>query len=87
MLTSGVHTKARAQTFVPFVAGAAAMTASTFLIYNVVGAVAWVGVCIGAGYAFGNVPVIKNNFSLVAIGIVAVSLIPMVLEVLKARRA
>ena len=75
------------RTFVPFVAGAAAMNATTFLIYNVVGAVAWVGLCVGAGYAFGNVPVIKNNFSLVAIGIVAVSLIPMVLEVLKARRA
>jgi membrane-associated protein len=75
------------RTFVPFVAGAAAMNATTFLFYNVVGAVAWVGLCVGAGYAFGNVPVIKNNFSLVAIGIVAVSLIPMALEVLKARRA
>jgi len=75
------------RTFVPFVAGAAAMNASTFLLYNVVGAVAWVGVCVGAGFAFGNVPVIKNNFSLVAIGIVAVSMIPMLLEVLKARRA
>jgi membrane-associated protein len=75
------------RTFVPFVAGAASMTASTFLFYNVLGAVLWVGVCVGAGYAFGNVPVVKNNFSLVAIGIVAVSLIPMVLEVLKARRA
>jgi membrane-associated protein len=75
------------RTFVPFVAGAAAMNASTFLFYNVVGAVAWVGLCVGAGFAFGNVPVIKNNFSLVAIGIVAVSLIPMVLEVLRARRA
>jgi membrane-associated protein len=75
------------RTFVPFVAGAAAMNATTFLVYNVVGAVAWVGVCVGAGYAFGNVPVVKNNFSLVAIGIVAVSLIPMVVEVLRARRA
>ena len=74
------------RTFVPFVAGAASMTASTFLFYNVVGAVLWVGICVGAGYAFGNVPVVKNNFSLVAIGIVAVSLIPMALEVLKARR-
>jgi membrane-associated protein len=75
------------RTFVPFVAGAASMTASTFLFYNVVGAVAWVALCVGAGYVFGNVPVVKNNFSLVAIGIVAVSLIPMVLEVLRARRA
>jgi membrane-associated protein len=75
------------RTFVPFVAGAASMTPSTFLFYNVVGAVAWVALCVGAGYAFGNVPVVKNNFSLVAIGIVAVSLIPMVIEVLRARRA
>jgi membrane-associated protein len=75
------------RTFVPFVAGAATMNATTFFFFNVVGAVAWVGVCVGAGYAFGNVPVVKNNFSLVAIGIVVVSLIPMVLEVLKARRA
>ncbi len=75
------------RTFVPFVAGAAAMNATTFLVYNVVGAVAWVGICVGAGYAFGNVPIVKNNFSLVALGIVAVSLIPMVVEVLRARRA
>ncbi|MGH9384532.1 MAG: DedA family protein [Vicinamibacterales bacterium] len=74
------------RTFVPFVAGAAAMNASTFLFYNVAGAVAWVALCVGAGYAFGNVPVVKNNFSLVAIGIVVVSLIPMVVEVLRARR-
>jgi membrane-associated protein len=75
------------RTFVPFVAGAASMTASTFLIFNVVGGVAWVAICVGAGYAFGNVPVVKNNFSLVAIGIVAVSLIPMVVEIFRARRA
>ena len=75
------------RTFVPFVAGAAAMNASTFVLYNVVGAVAWVGLCVGAGYAFGNVPIVKNNFSLVAIGIVGVSLIPMLVEVLRARRA
>jgi membrane-associated protein len=75
------------RTFVPFVAGAASMTASTFLFYNVVGAVAWVALCVGAGFIFGNVPIVKNNFSLVALGIVAVSLIPMALEVLRARRA
>ena len=75
------------RTFVPFVAGAASMTASKFVFYNVIGGIIWVVVCAGAGYAFGNVPIIKNNFSLVAIGIVAVSLIPLALEVLKARRA
>jgi membrane-associated protein len=75
------------RTFVPFVAGAAAMSAPKFLIYNVVGGVLWTVLCVGAGYAFGNVPVIKNNFSLVALGIVAVSLLPMVIEIMKARKA
>ena len=75
------------RTFVPFVAGAAAMSAPKFLIYNVAGGVLWTVLCVGAGYAFGNVPVIKNNFSLVALGIVAVSLLPMIIEIMKARRA
>ena len=74
------------RTFVPFVAGAGAMRYSTFAIYNVVGALLWVGGCVGAGYAFGNVPVIKNNFSLVAIGIVGVSLLPVVFEWLKHKK-
>ena len=75
------------RTFVPFVAGAASMSASKFLAYNVVGGVLWTALCVGAGYAFGNVPVIKNNFSMVALGIVAVSLLPMIIEIVKARRA
>ena len=75
------------RTFVPFVAGAAAMSASKFILYNIAGGLLWTALCVGAGYAFGNVPVIKNNFSLVALGIVAVSLLPMVLEILKARRS
>jgi membrane-associated protein len=75
------------RTFVPFVAGAAAMTASTFVFYNVIGAVIWVAICAGAGYLFGNVPIIKENFSLVAIGIVIVSVLPMVFEFIKHRRA
>jgi membrane-associated protein len=74
------------RTFVPFVAGAAAMTAPKFMLYNVIGGVGWTLLCVGAGYAFGNVPVVKNNFSIVALGIVAVSLIPMAIEILKARR-
>ena len=68
------------RTFVPFVAGAGAMRYTAFALFNVFGGALWVGVCLGAGYAFGNVPVVKNNFSLVALGIVAVSLIPMVVE-------
>ena len=75
------------RTFVPFVAGAAAMNATRFLTYNVVGAILWTVVCVGAGYLFGNVPIIKQNFSLVALGIVAVSLLPMAIEILRARKA
>ncbi|HEX6974182.1 MAG TPA: DedA family protein [Vicinamibacterales bacterium] len=75
------------RTFVPFVAGAGAMKYSAFVFYNIAGGVLWVAVCVGAGYAFGNVPVVKDNFSLVALGIVAVSLLPMVYEFMRHRRA
>ena len=74
------------RTFVPFVAGAGQMTYGTFVFYNFTGAVAWVGLCLGAGLLFGNVPVVKQNFSLVTIGIVIVSLLPMVFEYLAHRR-
>ncbi len=74
------------RTFVPFVAGAGAMRYSVFAFYNVAGALLWVAVCVGAGYVFGNVPIVKNNFTVVALGIVAVSLIPVLLEYLKYRK-
>ena len=74
------------RTFVPFVAGVAEMRYPAFALYNVTGAVTWVGVCVGAGYVFGNVPIVKENFSLVALGIVIVSILPMVFEYLKHRR-
>jgi membrane-associated protein len=74
------------RTFVPFVAGAGSMTYPKFALYNVVGALVWVGICLGGGYVFGNVPIVRDNFTLVALGIVAVSLLPMVFEVLLARR-
>ena len=75
------------RTFVPFVAGVAEMSYPAFAIFNVAGAVAWVGICVGAGYVFGNVPVVKENFSLVALGIVAVSLLPMLVEYVRYRRS
>lgn len=74
------------RTFVPFVAGAGSMRYSSFLAYNVGGAIAWVGICVGAGYAFGNVPVVRENFSLVVLGIVGISLLPMAIEFFKSRR-
>ena len=75
------------RTFVPFVAGAGAMTYSTFAFFNVAGALLWVGICVGAGYGLGNVPIVKENFSLVALGIVFVSVLPAVFEMLKSMRA
>jgi membrane-associated protein len=74
------------RTFVPFVAGGANMTYRTFAIYNVTGAMLWVGICAGAGYLFGNIPVVKENFELVVIGIIAVSVLPIVVEVIKSWR-
>ena len=74
------------RTFVPFVAGAAQMTYPTFVLYNFTGAVAWVGLCLGAGFVFGNIPIVKQNFSLITIGIVFVSILPMLIEFIRHRR-
>jgi membrane-associated protein len=73
------------RTFVPFVAGAADMTYPSFAFYNVIGGFVWVGLCLGAGYVFGNVPVVRENFSLVALGIVFVSILPMIIEYFRHR--
>jgi membrane-associated protein len=74
------------RTFVPFVAGAAQMTPASFVFYNVVGAAGWVVLCLGAGVLWGNVPFVKAHFSIVTLGIVFVSLIPMAVELLRRRR-
>src|SRR5215472_9810801 len=73
------------RTFLPFVAGAAAMKPSEFGFYNAIGAIGWVTLCLGAGFFFGNIPIIKQNFSLVTIGIVIVSVLPMAIEYLRRR--
>ena len=70
------------RTFVPFVAGAGSMSYSQFAFYNVTGGLLWVGLCCGAGYAFGNMPIVKENFELVVVGIVFVSLLPIVWSIL-----
>ena len=72
------------RTFVPFVAGAGSMTYPAFVFYNIAGAFLWVGLCMGAGILFGNIPIVRNNFSLVTIGIVFVSILPMLLEIVRA---
>lgn len=74
------------RTFVPFVAGGADMPYRTFALFNVVGAVLWVGICAGAGYVFGNIPIVKENFELVVLGIVGVSVLPLVIEVARSLR-
>jgi membrane-associated protein len=64
------------RTFVPFVAGAGSMSYSQFAFFNVAGGLLWVGLCCGAGYAFGNIPWVQQKFELVVVGIVFVSLLP-----------
>src|SRR5262249_13972986 len=74
------------RTFVPFVAGAAEMRSHAFAFYNVIGAGARVGLGVGAVLVVRNGPIGTPNFSLVAIGIVAVSLLPMAVELLRRPR-
>ena len=74
------------RTFAPFVAGIGKMSYSYFILYNIIGGIAWVLVCVFAGYFFGNIPVVKQNFELVILGIVVISILPIVLEIWKARQ-
>ena len=73
------------RTFAPFVAGVGAMTYWKFLAYNVIGGIVWVAGFIYAGYFFGQTELVKKNFSLVVIAIIVISVLPMAIEVLKAR--
>jgi membrane-associated protein len=75
------------RTFAPFVAGIGKMQYRRFLAYNVIGGFAWVISCTLAGYFFGNIPVVKENFELVIIGIIVLSVMPIFVEWWKARRA
>jgi membrane-associated protein len=74
------------RTFAPFVAGIGRMPQRQFQAFNVFGAVLWVNLFVWAGYLFGNIPIIKNNFGLVTIGIIVVSLLPMVVMFIRQRR-
>ena len=73
------------RTFAPFVAGVGAMNYGQFLMYNVVGAIVWVAMFVYAGYFFGNIPIVKENFEIVILAIIFLSILPPFFEVLKAR--
>ncbi|MBI2567729.1 MAG: DedA family protein [Candidatus Schekmanbacteria bacterium] len=64
------------RTFAPFLAGVGTMTYARFAMYNVAGAVLWVAIVLYSGYFFGGIPIIKNNFTLVVLGIIFVSILP-----------
>ena len=74
------------RTFAPFVAGVGAMSYGRFLTYNVVGAVLWVALLVLAGFFFGNIPVVRENFTIVILAIVAISVMPIAVEAIRGRR-
>ena len=73
------------RTFAPFVAGLGTMSYKKFLQYNVIGGVAWVAICLFAGYLFGNIPLVKQNFTAVIFAIIIVSILPAVIEYIRHR--
>ncbi|HKQ57343.1 MAG TPA: DedA family protein [Candidatus Eisenbacteria bacterium] len=73
------------RTFAPFVAGIGRMSYPRFLAYSVAGSVLWVGLFVLAGYFFGNIPVVRDNFSLVVMAIIALSVMPVVVELIRHR--
>lgn len=74
------------RTFAPFVAGVGAMTYGKFITYNVIGGIAWVALFTFLGYFFGNLQFVRDNFSFVVIGIILISVLPMLYEFIKSRR-
>jgi len=75
------------RTFAPFVAGIGEMRYGRFALYNVTGGIAWVGLFVAAGYLFGNLPIVQRNFHLVILAIIVLSVMPIVVEWLRARRS
>lgn len=74
------------RTFAPFVAGIGQMRYARFAAYNVVGGVVWITALVLGGYGFGNIPVVRQNFTLVIFAIIGLSILPGVIEILRQRR-
>lgn len=74
------------RTFAPFAAGMSGMKYPKFLAFNLIGALAWVGIFLYAGYFFGNIPSVRKNFTLLILGILVVSIMPILYEAWKARK-
>jgi membrane-associated protein len=74
------------RTFAPFVAGVGAMTYSRFILFNVTGCITWVCLFLLGGYFFGSMPAVKNNFIIVIVAIVVVSVMPGIIEYWRQRR-
>jgi membrane-associated protein len=73
------------RTFAPFVAGIGSMTYWRFILYNVFGGLAWIALCVFAGYFFGNLPFVKKNFTFVIFAIIFISILPGIVEFLRHR--
>jgi membrane-associated protein len=74
------------RTFAPFVAGVGEMNYRKFVVYNVVGALAWVSIFLGLGYAFGDITAVKENITLLFVAIILISFLPLILTWLMDRR-
>ena len=75
------------RTFAPFVAGMGAMVYRRFLSFSVIGTLCWVSLFVGLGYFFGNLPVVRKNFTLVIFAIIGISFMPMVVQMVKGKMA
>lgn len=74
------------RTFAPFVAGVGSMTYGRFLSYNIIGGVVWIALFTFAGFFFGNIPAVKENFTVVILAIIAISVLPGIIEFVRHRR-
>ncbi len=75
------------RTFAPFVAGIGSMTYRSFISYNIIGGILWIALFVVGGYLIGNIPAIKDNFSIVTVLIILISVLPMVIELVRSRHA